>query len=252
MEISKLFIILISLLFIACGNNSKHNQIAQQAEDKEEEEKVALQEEEVAVSDHIEKDNEKQYFTDIPFHKELLSKLEEKQDTIFICSRHLLEQFNTVEQQDSLISLEYNQYQVRILSKVFEPSKHNLNLVDTIRKTDGKVDYLETKNIIDGSKAYGIDGNVPNTEIAQFMIKINQEVIQLHDKHISDVYNVNLAKTEAYFNPQNNLLYVYISGSDAAGSYAVKYVIGENGYITRIIAEYCGFNFIDGLNYDCF
>ena len=248
---SKHFIIVISLLFIACGNNSKHNQINQQEKDKKEE-KVTLQEEEVAVNEHVEKIINNQYFTDIPFHKELLSKLEEKKDTIYICSRLLLEQFNTVEQQDSIITLEYNQYQVRILSKVFEPSKHNLNLVDTIRKTDGKVDYLETKNIIDGSKAYGIDGDVPNTEIAQFMIKINQEVIQLNDKHISDIYNVNLAKTEAYFNPQNNLLYVYISGSDAAGSYAIKYVIGDNGYITRIIAEYCGFDFIDGLNYDCF
>lgn len=251
MKISKLFIILVSLLFIACGNNSKQSQIAKQSENREEEE-VIPQEEKVAVNEHVEKNDKKQFFTDIPFHKELLSKLEDKKDTIYICSRHLLEQFNTLEQQDSIIILEYNQYQVRISLKVFEPNKHILDLIDTIRKTDGKVDYLETKNIIDGSKAYGIDGNVPNTEIAQFMIKISQEVIQLHDKQISDIYNVNLAKTEAYFNPQNNLLYVYISGSDAAGSYAVKYVIGENGYITRIIAEYCGFNFIDGLNYDCF
>ncbi len=250
MENSKIIIIL-SFLFVACGSNSKHNQIAQQANDIKEE-KIVLQKEEDTTNEDTNKNDTKQNFADIPFYKELLSKLDDPQDTIYICSRHLLDKFNIDEKQDSIVVLNYNQYQIKILSKVFEPSKHNLDLVDTVRKANGKVDYLKTKNIIDNSKAYGIDGSDPKTEISQFIIKINQEVIQLHDKHISDIYNVNLQKTEAYFNLQNNLLYVYISGSDAAGSYAAKYVIDENGYVTRVIAEYCGFNFIDGLNYDCF
>jgi len=251
METSRFIIILISLLLIACGNNSKHKQIVQQAKDIEGK-KVVLQKEEITANEDANRNDKKKYFTDIPFYKELLSKLEDPQDTIYVCSRFLLDKFNVTEKQDSIVVLKYNQYQIKILSKVFEPSKHNLDLVDTVRKANGKVDYLKTKNTIDNSKAYGIDGSVPKTEISQFIIKINQEVIQLHNKHISDIYNVNLQKTEAYFNPQNNLLYVYINGSDAAGSYAAKYVIDENGYVTRVIAEYCGFNFIDGLNYDCF
>lgn len=249
MEMNKLFSILVLFaLLTACSYKSKNTNASQEArnvniKDSIQKGKVDLEE--------ISKESKIRFIKDIPFYNELLSKLDDTKDTIYICSRHLLEKFKPLENHDSLVKLEYKQYEVIIKSKVFNENVHSLDLVDTIWKSNGKVDYLKTKNLIDGRKAYGIDGNIPRTELSEFIIKVNQEVIKVSNKYFNDIFNVNLEKTEVYFDPARNLIFVYINGSDAAGSYSVKYVINKTGYITRIITDFCGFDFIDGINYDC-
>ncbi|MDY0083091.1 MAG: hypothetical protein RBR74_07915 [Ignavibacteriaceae bacterium] len=198
---------------------------------------------------------EKKYFKDIPFYKELQSKLSNEKDTSYICSRHTLNKVNRINVTDSMVSVEHSEndieYKIEIKLKRFNPKEHVLELVDTIWKPNGKVDALKVKNIIDNHISYGIDGNAPKFEIANFSIKINNDFIEIPANFYSDIYEINLGNTEAYYF-NNETLFIYLNGSDAAGSYSVKYVIGSNGYKTRILAEYCGYDFIDGINYDCF
>lgn len=239
----------VCLLLLACGNNSKKLD-TEEATSRLEREDVNLNEK-TAVAEEFYVESQKLHFKDIPFYRELLSRLDSEHDTVFIYPRHLLDRFDIDESHDSVISLVHKQFRIDIISKDFESKRHSLDLVDTVRKANGEVDYLISKNIIDNTKAYGIDGNMPKTEISDFTIKINQKSITLHQKHVNDIYNINLQTTEAYFDSRSGYIYVYISGSDAAGSYSAKYVFDENGYITRIIAELCGFDFIDGLKYNC-
>ena len=250
MEMSRFIFILIIFSLSACGNKSKNAQITQDAKSTIIK-RDSLQNKEADL-EKTNKNNKKQFIKDIPFYSELVSKLNSKKDTIYIGSRHLLAKFNTIVMKDSIIILKYKQYEITIKSKDFNRNKHSLDVVDTVWKSNAKVDYLKAKNIIDGKKAYGIDGNIPNTELWEFRIKVNQEVLQLPAKYFSDNYNVNLQDTEAYLSSDNIFIYVYISGSDAAGSYSTKYVLDKNGYTTRIMTEYCGFDFIDGISYDCF
>jgi len=242
-------ILVMFALLMACNYETKNTNASQEAKnvsinDTIQKEKVDFEE--------ISKNNKVGSVKDIPFYIELLSKLNDAKDTIYICSRHLLEKFNILENQDSLVKLGYKQqYEVTITTKIFNKSAHSLDLVDTIWKSNGKVDYLKAKNLIDGRKAYGIDGNKPRTELSEFIIKVNQKIIKIPDEYFNDIFNVNVERTEAYYVPDKKLIFVYINGSDAAGSYSVKYVIDKTGYITRIIADFCGFDFIDGINYDC-
>ena len=250
MEMSRFIAILIVFSLFACSNKSKNAQIIQEAKSIVVS-RDSIQKKEADL-EKINKNNRKQFIKDIPFYTELVSKLNSKKDTIYICSRHLLDKFRTIEKRDSIVIYKYNQYEITIKAKDFNRDKHTLDLVDTVWKSNGKVDYLKAKNLIDGNKAYGIDGSIPNTELSEFRIKINQEVFQLPDKYFKDNFNVNLQNTEAYLSPDSSFFYVYVSGSDAAGSYSTKYVLGKNGYVTRIMIEYCGFDFIDGISYDCF
>ncbi len=250
MEMSRFIVILIVFSFFACSNKSKNTPIAQEVKSAIMK-RDSLQNKEADLA-KTSKNNRGQFIKDIPFYTELVSKLNSKEDTVYIGSRHSLDKFKTIEKQDSIVILKYKQYEITIKSKDFNRNKHSLDLVDTVWKSNAKVDYLKAKNLIDGKKAYGIDGNVPNTELSEFRIKVNQEVIQLPDKYFCDNYNVNLQNTEAYLSSDSSFIYVYISGSDAAGSYSTKYVLDKNGYTTRIVTEYCGFDFIDGISYDCF
>lgn len=190
-------------------------------------------------------------FNDISFKGELLSNLKNIEDTIYIYSRHLLKKFETLEHSESYIRFGYHNYEVVVSIKDFDESIHMLNLVDTIRKNDGSVDYLKVNNLINGRKAYGIDGNKPNTELKAFIVKENNQTVNIPDTLFGDLFNVNLHASEVFYDSDRNLIYIYLDGSDAAGGYSAKFVFEGTEYITRIIAEHCGFNFIDGIKYDC-
>jgi len=237
-----IIIYLIFTLFTNCSyNNSKNTNFTKEI---------------VTIEDSIKKENStynnrSNYFKEIPFYKELLSKLNNKKDTMYIRPRNSLEKFSSVIVSDNLARFKHKQYEVIISSENFDKNCHSLDLVDTIWKSNGTVDYLKTKNIIDGRKAYGIDGTIPDKKISEIIVKNDIEAITINQKFFNDIFNVNLKKTETYFVPDQDVIFIYLSGSDAAGSYSAKYVVSHKGYITRIIAEFCGFDFIDGINYDC-
>ncbi|HPR74000.1 MAG TPA: hypothetical protein PLX41_10105 [Bacteroidales bacterium] len=241
-------ILVVFALFVACGHNSKSSN-------------TVLGERNKIIKDSIPKEKDAlnrnaenrsiRFVKDIPFYSELISTLNDKKDTVYICSRWLLEKFNTVENQNTFAKFTYDQYEVILKSQIFNEFTHSIDLVDTILRSNGKVDHLKVKNIIDGHKAHGIDGNIPRTELSEFVIKIDQDVVEVPKKYFNDIFNANLENTEVYLDTDRSLIFVYINGSDAAGGYSVKYVINRTGYITRIITDLCGFDFIDGINYDC-
>lgn len=194
------------------------------------------------------------WVNDIPFKKELFDRLNNLSDTIYILSRLQLEKLKPVINTDSIVSYNTtsqtnNKYEILIKTKNFDYKNHSFT-TDTLWQSEDKF-YVMSNNIIDGRKIYGVDGTVPTKEIESFEIEINEKEISFPLNVIDDLYNLNTDLTEVYESRNGQYLYIYMNGADGAASYSVKLVFSSKGYITRIVAVLCGFNFIDGIEFDC-
>ena len=196
------------------------------------------------------------------FRSEYMKNLISHNDTIYIQDRHHLEKISGLKSTDSSAAFNYtslsgDKISFTINTGKFDPSKHQLHLNDTVFKlinNEKKIDYLEEKDLVDGHKAYGNDGNIPVKEIKTIKIKWNDVLLTIPASAFKNLFEIHTKTIEAYLSKDKKLLYVYISASDGAGSYAVKFVFGKKKYITRMIStNECtdGFDFLDALPQSC-
>jgi len=193
--------------------------------------------------------------------QELFDALVDPADSIYIEDRKQLEKVKGHDCSDSIVTFNYNtkardKIEIQIEQDQFDPSKHKLNLADTVYKHihgQKRVDYLEVKNIIDGRYSYGIDATIPKSEIKSLTVKWNGQKLTIPDTAFSNLYQPHLCNdylvVESYLTKDNKNLYIYISGSDAAGAYSVKFVFDHQKYLTRIVGTNemtDGFDFLDG------
>ena len=196
------------------------------------------------------------------FKDELMAHLISPKDTIYIQDRHHLEKITGLKSTDTNAIINYStksgdKVSVSISIGSFEPAKHKLYLSDTVYKfihNEKRIDYLKIKNLIDGKRAYGIDGDFPKTEIKSFKLKYNDKWLTIPKSSFANFYELHLESIEAYLSKDKTLIYIYINGSDGAGSYSLKFVFDKSKYITRLIStNECtdGFDFLDALPKDC-
>lgn len=196
------------------------------------------------------------------FRDELMAHLISPKDTIYIQDRHKLEKVPDLKFTDSQVMLDgklksEDEVSITISFKNFETSSHKMYLSDTVYKiinNEKKVDYLISKNLINGKKAYGLDGGFPRTEIKDIQIEWNTKALLIPDDSFANFFDVHPETAEAYQTKDKKFLYLYLSASDGAGSYAVKFVFDKKGFVTRLIStNECtdGFDFIDALPQDC-
>lgn len=132
-----------------------------------------------------------------------------------------------------------------------------MHLSDTVYKTirnEKRVDYLIAKNLIDDKRAYGIDGDIPKTEIKFLKVKFNGKWLTVPHNSFANFYEVHPKTIEAYLSKDKKFIFLYVNGSDGIGSYAIKFVFDKTKYITRLIStNECtiGFDFLDALPKDC-
>jgi len=196
------------------------------------------------------------------FRNELLANLISPQDTIYIQDRHNLEKFIGFKFTDTTATISYqttmgDKIFVLIKEGKFEPTKHKLNLSDTVYKfinNKKQVDYLVVKNLIDDKQAFGIDGVVPNKEFRELKIKWDDKWLTIPDSSFKNLYEIHPRTLETYVSKDKKLIYLYISGSDGAGGYSIKFVFDKTGFKTRLIStNECtdGYDFLDALPIDC-
>jgi hypothetical protein len=188
------------------------------------------------------------------FRVELFESLVNPSDSIYVMDRKLLEKILGMTCKENVVVFENTAkngdiIKIKIEKQDFEPSRHNVYLFDTVNIIDNAV---EVKNLIDNRYSYGIDGTMPRTEIKSMTIKWNEINLTIPDSAFSNLFQPHLCldylPVEAYiFN--NQYLYIYISGSDAASGYSVKFVFDKRKYLTRIVGindMTDGFDFLDG------
>ncbi len=194
------------------------------------------------------------YFESIPFRDDLKNALEDLDDTIYVCSREKLTKIEPLNLEESKITYDFktsnqNHFSLKIQNKSFEVVEHEMQ-IDTIWREDGKY-YLMSNDTIDGKRSIGTDGNIPTAEIEKFSLNVNQKEINLPSSIYNNLYSLKLDRTEVYETKDGNHIYVYLSGSDGAAYYSVKLVFSIKGFSTRILAILCGYDFIDGVRFDC-
>ncbi|MDP4230557.1 MAG: hypothetical protein Q8916_09170 [Bacteroidota bacterium] len=190
------------------------------------------------------------------FKDELISCMESPKDTIYVQDRRKLRRVrhrhcvpNGVSFVDSSVSLS-----IQIWDKPFDSVHHSISW--SANDTDGWGGW------IDGKQAYGIDLYDSTTgvsgirEIARMNIVWAGVKLKIPRKAIHNLYAAWLCdsladQVEAYVTPDRKLLYIYVAGSDASGSYAVKFIFDRKGYITRIVTDaedFASFDFLDALS----
>jgi hypothetical protein len=195
-------------------------------------------------------------------YKDLINTLEKKSDTIFIENRKTLLKFQIIECNDNYVHFSDKlssgeRIEIEMKRNPFNASKHKLELDEPVYKEiNGKrvISSMKVKNLIDNQYSYGIDGNIPNYEIGILNIKINEKEIEIPSIAYSNLYEPHLCEKnvpiEIYESSNGKYIYLYMFGSDGAGSYCVKWIFDKNKYISRIITdiEYMnGFDFIDAI-----
>ena len=103
------------------------------------------------------------------------------------------------------------------------PENHFIDLEDSI--------YVK---FIDGQIAWGIDGNMPRTEIKNIELELDGKHIPVHFSLFSNLYECDNSfriynRDKTYFIEQWN--------SDGAGGYLVVWVINETGIIQRVLMK---------------
>lgn len=196
------------------------------------------------------------------FRDEYISQLSSPKDTVYIEDRHKLEKFKGLNHTDTSVTISYteksgNKFKIRLCAGKFNKKRHKLHLADTVYKfidNEKRFDYLVTKNLIDEKQAYGIDMGVPRTEIKSLKIIWNEKELLVPKTAFSNLFEAHVYSVEVYFAQKKDFIYLYMDGSDGAGSYSVKFVFNKSGYVTRIVTtNECakGYDFLDALPKDC-
>lgn len=140
-----------------------------------------------------------------------------------------------------------NRFHIIIKKQNFQKDLHDISTRDD--------EYGNPVILIDGTEFYGTSpGNLPETEISSIRIILSENEILIPESAYSDLYNPSFCSNdilfiEAYESVDQEYLYVYMSGSDAGGSYDVKWIFSHEEYVGRLVAPYLmkGFYHLDGL-----
>lgn len=132
-----------------------------------------------------------------------------------------------------------NSFRLEIERSVFKKEDHDLSQIG--------------KDIIDGSFAYGIDGNTPYYEISRFNIWINSKKIPVPMKYYKYYFNPNLESADDWngdgyltsnFTSDQSGVIILMNGSDAAGSYGVIWIISKDGNVYNYASPLLSFVFV--------
>ncbi|MCK8143404.1 hypothetical protein MW871_16045 [Flavobacterium sp. I-SCBP12n] len=89
---------------------------------------------------------------------------------------------------------------------------------------------------IDDKQVFGIDGNIPKREYKSINIEIDEIEIDLPNIALKNLYEPTLYNSKASYDENNDILYIFSSNSDGAGSYEIIWVIEKKKYKYRIEA----------------
>lgn len=86
-----------------------------------------------------------------------------------------------------------------------------------------------------GQKLWGTDGGIPTSHYTSIKVTIKGRSIQIPEKEIENLFNVNNEFAACYFDDRNDILYINSVNSDGAGGYAVLFTIEKGKYKKRVV-----------------
>ena len=97
-------------------------------------------------------------------------------------------------------------------------------------------EQLSDKSVIQkykGQEVWGTDGTIPRTHYTSITARIGNLTIEIPEKEIENLFNVNNELAYCYFNEKTETLYITSSNSDGSGSYDVLFIIEKGKYKGR-------------------
>ena len=128
---------------------------------------------------------------------------------------------------NDILKLENDKVKIEISATTFTKENHKLNFAKNSKTLLDK---------IDGSRIFGTDGNIPKRQYQSIKVKINKTTIELPDLALKNLFEPNLENHQANYDEKSDILYIYSSNSDGAGSYEVVWIIEKKKYKERFEA----------------
>ncbi len=102
---------------------------------------------------------------------------------------------------------------------------------------------------------FGTDGTRPRMEMREFAITWNGTRLHIPSSAYANLYEFHLPSIETYISHKTGCMYVYLTASDGASAYSVKFVFSRKGFVTRLIStNECtdGFDCLDAIPTTCY
>ncbi|MGE8552303.1 MAG: hypothetical protein ACN6OB_00015 [Chryseobacterium jejuense] len=84
-------------------------------------------------------------------------------------------------------------------------------------------------------QVWGIDGTVPKTHYLSITAQIGDKTIQIPEKEIENLFEINNKSTSCYYDRINDILYISMLNSDGAGTYVALFTIEKGEYKGRTL-----------------
>lgn len=110
-----------------------------------------------------------------------------------------------------------NDFSFTIVLEYFDTTSHDISNI--------------REGLIDGKDFWGTDGDVPAKQIKKFLLKINNERINIDPDIYKNFYNPRIDPTSmgAFWGNNSESVFVFMNGSDGAGAYSVVWSLQKNG-----------------------
>ncbi len=86
-----------------------------------------------------------------------------------------------------------------------------------------------------GQQVWGTDGTIPNSHYVAIKATIKGRTVQIPEKEIENLFNVNSEFASCYYDKLNDALYITSTNGDGAGGYAVLFKIEKGIYKYRVV-----------------
>ena len=130
-----------------------------------------------------------------------------------------------------------------VRTKAFSRSTHRITFAspEYLKKHNIQISPLREVRIvtaIDGRGEWlGTDGEIPRVEIASMVVSFGGKTIAVPRTLYSDCFEPSFQKNTfiAKLNGIGDTLFVFMAGSDGAGSYQVMWVLRKDGHHSRFV-----------------
>lgn len=139
------------------------------------------------------------------------------------------EQISNVSFNESISNFKSKDVTVEIRSEKFDYDKNKRYFSST------KYENYTVEDKFKGQQVWGTDGMIPTSHYTSINATIKGRGIQIPEKEIENLFNVNNEFAACYYDNQNDILYIISVNGDGAGGYAVLFRIEKGKYQSRVV-----------------
>lgn len=125
---------------------------------------------------------------------------------------------------DSIAKFIAKDVNVEIKSEKFDYKKNKKYFSST------KYEDYTVEDKFKGQQVWGTDGTIPTSHYTSIKATIKGRSLQIPEKEIENLFNINSAFAACYYDNLNDTLYITSVNGDGAGGYAVLFKIEKGNY----------------------